>query len=81
VRRDRRQQIRIARQRVDPREIRRQLARLQRQHSSHNNSTCPASKRGTRTPKIAHKPTHLQANHPVQPGQNPVAQRRLFPGK
>src|SRR5215210_5331120 len=49
--------------------------------SSHNDSTCPAAKRSTSTPSIAHRTLHLQANHPVLGGRNRSQRRRLFPGQ
>jgi len=81
VRRDRRQQVRIAQQRVDPREILGSSRTPTASTSSHNDSTCPAAKRNTRTSQIAHKHTHLQVNHPCRPGQNHRQRGRLFPGE
>ena len=78
---DRRHQPRIAEQHVDLTKVLRQSRTPTGNTSSHNNSTCPATKRNTQTSKIVHKHTHLQANHPAHSGQNRPPQRRLFPGQ
>ncbi len=49
--------------------------------SSHNDSTCPAAKRSTPTPQIAHTTLYFQANHRYRPGQKPIRRGDYFRAK